>query len=254
MGTAFSASMYGLSGALVLGFLDLTAGQAQNRFFNELEEWLAGLTRLSFRCAGGRRRLGAGLCAGAAGADGGEPGGRCSASWCAARKAARRRNQAVMTLTERIGDADRHDAHQPAAHAAHRRDAGGAGPGAAAACRRCTAATTWRGRTCATSSCTCNGCWPRPSRAARSSLAELRNDLRVLTRTVAALAEEREISASVAHAYAAPRRQRAGRLARLRGRAVHAAHGHHLRAAGVRAGPGVPVGGAVRPRQGSWTR
>ncbi len=47
MGTAFSASMFGLSGALVLGFLDLTAGQAQNCFFNELEEWLAGLTRLS---------------------------------------------------------------------------------------------------------------------------------------------------------------------------------------------------------------
>jgi hypothetical protein len=47
MGTAFSASMLGLSGALVLGFLDLTAGQAQNRFYNELEEWLAGLTRLS---------------------------------------------------------------------------------------------------------------------------------------------------------------------------------------------------------------
>jgi methyl-accepting chemotaxis protein len=47
MGTAFSASMFGLSGALVLGFLDLTAGQAQNRFFNELEEWLAGQTRLS---------------------------------------------------------------------------------------------------------------------------------------------------------------------------------------------------------------
>ncbi|HVY15575.1 MAG TPA: flagellar motor protein MotA [Rhodopila sp.] len=47
MGTAFSASMYGLAGALVLGFLDLTAGQAQNRFFNELEEWLASLTRLS---------------------------------------------------------------------------------------------------------------------------------------------------------------------------------------------------------------
>ncbi len=47
MGTAFSASMFGLSGALVLGFLDLTAGQAQNRFFNELEDWLAGITRLS---------------------------------------------------------------------------------------------------------------------------------------------------------------------------------------------------------------
>jgi hypothetical protein len=47
MGTAFSSSLFGLSGALILGFLDLTAGQAMNRFFNELEEWLAGLTRLS---------------------------------------------------------------------------------------------------------------------------------------------------------------------------------------------------------------
>ena len=47
MGTAFSSSMLGLAGALVLGFLDLTAGQAQNRFYTELEEWLAGITRLS---------------------------------------------------------------------------------------------------------------------------------------------------------------------------------------------------------------
>ncbi|MDE2583712.1 MAG: flagellar motor protein MotA [Rhodospirillales bacterium] len=47
MGIAFSASMFGLSSALILGFLDLTAGQAQNRFFNELEEWLASRTRLS---------------------------------------------------------------------------------------------------------------------------------------------------------------------------------------------------------------
>jgi MotA/TolQ/ExbB proton channel family len=53
MGTAFSASMFGLSSALVLGFLDLTAGQAQNRFFNELEEWLAGVTRLSSGVLGG---------------------------------------------------------------------------------------------------------------------------------------------------------------------------------------------------------
>ncbi|MDJ0389375.1 MotA/TolQ/ExbB proton channel family protein [Roseomonas sp. E05] len=47
MGVAFSSSLLGLSGALVLGFLDLTAGQAQNRFYYELEEWLAGVTRLS---------------------------------------------------------------------------------------------------------------------------------------------------------------------------------------------------------------
>lgn len=42
MATAFSGSMFGLAGALILGFLDLTAGQAQNRFFNEMEEWLVG--------------------------------------------------------------------------------------------------------------------------------------------------------------------------------------------------------------------
>jgi hypothetical protein len=47
MGTAFSASLFGLAGSLVLGFLDLQAGQAQNRFYNELEEWLSTYTRLS---------------------------------------------------------------------------------------------------------------------------------------------------------------------------------------------------------------
>jgi hypothetical protein len=47
MATAFSSSLFGLAGSLVLGFLDLQAGQAQNRFYNELEEWLSGLTRIS---------------------------------------------------------------------------------------------------------------------------------------------------------------------------------------------------------------
>jgi len=47
MGTAFSSSLFGLAGSLVLGFLDLQAGQAQNRFFNELEETLSSQTRLS---------------------------------------------------------------------------------------------------------------------------------------------------------------------------------------------------------------
>jgi hypothetical protein len=47
MATAFSASLFGLSGSLVLGFLDLQAGQAQNRFYNDLEEWLSTYTRLS---------------------------------------------------------------------------------------------------------------------------------------------------------------------------------------------------------------
>ncbi|MCF8491124.1 MAG: flagellar motor protein MotA [Rhodospirillum sp.] len=46
MGTAFSSSLFGLSGSLVLGFLDLQAGQAQNAFFNGLEDWLSDRTRL----------------------------------------------------------------------------------------------------------------------------------------------------------------------------------------------------------------
>ncbi len=47
MGTAFSSSLFGLSGSLVLGFLDLQTGQAHNRFYNELEDWLSGQARLS---------------------------------------------------------------------------------------------------------------------------------------------------------------------------------------------------------------
>ena len=46
MGTAFSSSLFGLAGSLVLGFLELQAGQAQNRFYNDLEDWLSGQTRL----------------------------------------------------------------------------------------------------------------------------------------------------------------------------------------------------------------
>jgi hypothetical protein len=47
MSTAFSASLFGLAGSLILGFLDLQAGLALNRFYNDLEEWLSASTRLS---------------------------------------------------------------------------------------------------------------------------------------------------------------------------------------------------------------
>ena len=47
MGTAFSASLFGLAGSLILGFLDLQAGQAEHHFYSELEEWLSGITRLA---------------------------------------------------------------------------------------------------------------------------------------------------------------------------------------------------------------
>jgi biopolymer transport protein ExbB/TolQ len=41
MGIAFSSSLFGLAGSLVLGFLDLQASQAQNRFYTEVEDWLS---------------------------------------------------------------------------------------------------------------------------------------------------------------------------------------------------------------------
>jgi hypothetical protein len=47
MGTAFSSSLFGLAGSLVLGFLELQATQAQHRFFQDVEDWLSGATRLS---------------------------------------------------------------------------------------------------------------------------------------------------------------------------------------------------------------
>jgi hypothetical protein len=47
MGIAFSSSLFGLTGSLVLGFLDLTAGQAQNRFYTELEDWLSSVTEIA---------------------------------------------------------------------------------------------------------------------------------------------------------------------------------------------------------------
>ncbi len=47
MGTAFSSSLFGLAGSLVIGFLDLQAGQSQNRFFNEIEDWIATISRVA---------------------------------------------------------------------------------------------------------------------------------------------------------------------------------------------------------------
>jgi hypothetical protein len=45
MGIAFSSSLFGLAGSLVLGFLDLQMSQAQNRFHTDLEDWLATTVR-----------------------------------------------------------------------------------------------------------------------------------------------------------------------------------------------------------------
>lgn len=53
MGTAFSSSLLGLAGSLVVGLLELFATHGQNRFYRELEEWLSSITRLSFAAAEG---------------------------------------------------------------------------------------------------------------------------------------------------------------------------------------------------------
>ena len=47
MGTAFSSSLFGLGGSLILGFLDIQSGQAQNRFYNEIEERLSQKTKFT---------------------------------------------------------------------------------------------------------------------------------------------------------------------------------------------------------------
>lgn len=52
LGTAFSSSLLGLAGSLVVGLLELFAGHGQNRFYRELEEWLSSITRIGLAAAG----------------------------------------------------------------------------------------------------------------------------------------------------------------------------------------------------------
>ena len=47
MATAFSSSLFGLAGSLILGFLDLQLGQASSRFYSDLEDWLSTMARFS---------------------------------------------------------------------------------------------------------------------------------------------------------------------------------------------------------------
>ena len=53
MGISFSSSLFGLAGSLILGFLDLQSSQAQNRFYTDLEDWLASTVREYGDGAGG---------------------------------------------------------------------------------------------------------------------------------------------------------------------------------------------------------
>lgn len=53
MGTAFSSSLLGLAGSLVVGLLELFSSHGQNRFYRELEEWLSSITKLGFASGDG---------------------------------------------------------------------------------------------------------------------------------------------------------------------------------------------------------
>jgi hypothetical protein len=196
MGIAFSTSMLGLAGALVLGFLDLTAGQAQTRFYNELEEWLSGLTRLS--SAG-------------PGADGVEGGGSVPAYVQAlleqtaenledlrrilahGEEGRAQANQALLTLTERLAVlaeqmragqtlmvrvADQQQALAPAlARLAEAQSAVGAVEEATRGHLR--NAEIYLSRIL-----------DEMAQGRVQATAEIRNEIRVLARTIAALAEE----------------------------------------------------------------
>ncbi|MBS4010924.1 MAG: biopolymer transporter ExbB [Roseovarius sp.] len=60
MGVAFSSSLLGLAGSLVVGLLELFAGHGQNRFYRELEEWMSTITRVGFASSDGEGADGGG--------------------------------------------------------------------------------------------------------------------------------------------------------------------------------------------------
>jgi len=192
MGTAFSSSMLGLAGALVLGFLDLTAGQAQNRFFNELEEWLAGLTRLSSGVLGAEGEGSVPVYVQALLEQTAENMEGLQRILARGEEGRREANQAVVALTERIATlsdsmranqqlmlrvAETQQALGPALQRlGERRAEGGFDEVSRGHLRNIELYLqrllndTEQGRT--------------------QSTAEIRNDIRILTRTIAALAEE----------------------------------------------------------------
>lgn len=61
MGTAFSSSLLGLAGSLIVGLLELFVTQGQNRFYQELEDWLSTITRLSTSSGDGEEPEAVGL-------------------------------------------------------------------------------------------------------------------------------------------------------------------------------------------------
>ena len=110
MATAFSSSLFGLAGSLILGFLDLQLGQAMGRFFNEVEDWLSAFARYNDVTDGNGSTGHAGLAAGLS-----EEGARAMITLAAAidksetdRQQSREQlgqlNITLATLTEQMSD------------------------------------------------------------------------------------------------------------------------------------------------------
>ncbi len=192
MGTAFSSSMLGLAGALVLGFLDLTAGQAQNRFYNELEEWLAGMTRLSSGVLGGDGEASVPVYVQALLEQTAENMENLQRILARGEDGRREANLAVMSLTERIGtlsDTMRSN-QQLMLHIAENQSA------LIPALQRLGERRSDAGPEDASRSHLRNiemylaRLLTESEQGRAQTTAELRNDIRVLTRTIAAMAEE----------------------------------------------------------------
>jgi hypothetical protein len=193
MGTAFSSSMLGLAGALVLGFLDLTAGQAQNRFFNELEEWLAGITHVSSGVLGAEGEGSVPVYVQALLEQTAENMENLQRILARGEDSRREANQAVLGLTERVATlsdtmranqqlmlriAESQQAIAPAlTRLGERRQQDGQGDEISRAHLRNIELYLQRLLT-------------ETEQGRVQTTAELRNDLRILTRTIAALAEE----------------------------------------------------------------
>lgn len=110
MATAFSSSLFGLTGSLILGFLDLQLGQAMGRFFNEVEDWLSAFARYNDASDGPAATSSSGLASGLS-----EEGARAMISLAAAidkseaerthsREQLAQLNVTLTTLAEQMAD------------------------------------------------------------------------------------------------------------------------------------------------------
>jgi hypothetical protein len=168
-------------------------GQAQTRFFNELEEWLAGITRLSSGVLGrrARRRQRAGLRPGAAGADRREPGS-AAAHPGARRGVAPATTQALNTLTERLAVlADQMRAGQSLMmRVAEQQSALGPGLAALADAQARGGLDEQSRAHLRNTELYLARLLEEVAQGRAQSTAEIRNEIKVLARTIAAIAEE----------------------------------------------------------------